>query len=224
MNITELRKLYTFGNYKLSKRIIIFSISNHKKCASKLLGLCPESDICYGRQGIYNFSTSIKKQERSEKYWDNNTPNKIVMDILKLNRARRKDNKLNYFRFNEISDFRDKEDVIKLDIIARQLLNYDIKTYAYTHRSDLIKWFKNVYFTIRSSGFKFRGLQTRIYRVNKGVKQVKLNDIQLKKNEVICQGFKPDVICGENCYHCMNNKKDIVLIEHGGNKRFKIID
>ena len=224
MELSELKKIYTFGNHKLSKRIIIFSISNYKKCASKALGLCPDWKICYGRQGIYNFKNAVEKQERCEKYWDNNTANKIAIDISRSNRARRRNNKLDYFRFNEVSDFRNNEDVFKLNIIARQLLSYDIKTYTYTHRSDLIKWFKNVCFTVRGSGFRINGRQTRIYKVDKGVKQVKLSDIELSKNEVICQGYKKDVICGENCHHCMNNKKDIVFVEHGGNKRFKIID
>lgn len=219
-----LKTIFTFGNHKLSRRIIIFSINNYKKCASRCKSLCSDSDICYGKQGIYNFSRAIEKQKRSEEYWNRNEASQIVSDILSLNAHRAQNNKLKFFRFNEISDFRNKYDIEELDKIAYELKKSNIVTYTYTHRCDLMSYFKDNEFIIHGSSFSINNRYTRIHRVSNGTKQISIKDIKLNKNEVICKGFKKDVICGENCTHCMTNKKNIVFIEHGNNKKFKITE
>jgi len=95
--------------------------------------------------------------------------------ILKASRSRA--HRIDYLRINEAGDFRSQSDVEKAAKLANYILEYGIKTYCYTARSDLNFSVVNPEaLTINGSGFM-------VHNMYKVIPAEKLN-----KNGVVCPG------------------------------------
>lgn len=212
MNLySEKFRLISIGNKKIHTNTMIFNCSSYKNCISKKLGLCSISHICYARKAEYLYSYSKAYRDRQEKYLLNTSINQIEDDFKDtLERGKRKE-KIKYLRLNEAGDFQNIKILIKLEELANYLkYEYNIITYTYTHRKDLLKYLnKSKNINIIGSGFEVNG---NIARVFDSIKDV-------PKDYHICQGgaSKDAAKCNKDCFYCSSDKiknKKLALIKH----------
>lgn len=166
--LNELNKdkaVFKTGNLKIGYNTLIFNLGPAKKCISAKLGLCQLKNhkTCYAYRDECRYPTVLKYRNRQLKYWDKSSVHQFILDvgtIIKKSRV-----KIKYLRFNESGDIRHLNDLHKINFIAKWLKReYDITTYLYTARKDLInqlKQVKNV--IINGSGFMVHNNFTAVY-------------------------------------------------------------
>lgn len=180
MATSKIDSLLSFGNTKLPKTTMIFNITSATNCPSKVLGLCKVCDVCYAVKSEKLWKTVLPYRTRQSMYWGLYSAEKIYMDIKAV--LKRKRLKITAFRINEAGDFRDQEDVSKLDYISQRLKKeFGIVTYCYTARSDLD--FSGVSFIVKGSGHKQKNGQT----------------IVIRKGEKVPKRY---IVCPANCKVC----------------------
>lgn len=140
------------GNKKLGNNTLIFNMNSAHFCPSKRLGLCEIPDgLCYAFKDEKRYKDTLAYRMRQADYWNNTTAENIWVDLLELFTAYPKLRKtIKYFRFNESGDFRNQDDIKKLDFISIRLNTmFNIVTYGYSARKDLN--FDKVSFRVKGS-------------------------------------------------------------------------
>ena len=139
------------GNHKVGKDTLIFNMTSASECPADKLGLCKISSKCYAKKAEIQYRSVLPYRRRQAKLWNNLTFVQIAQAIGEK-ALRSKKVKVKYFRFSEAGDFRSHSDVYKMQGVAKYLYdNYDILTYGYTARTDLILPSKLNYFVINLS-------------------------------------------------------------------------
>ena len=192
----------SFGNHKLGDNILIINMGTATDCPSAKLGLCNAINNgikCYALKAEIQYPNTVPNYRYKQfEYWRNNTATKITNDIIEKIKSRN-GSPVKYLRFNEAGDAWDINDFKKLNIIAKKLKNFNIITYGYTARSDLIlevQKFKEIHFLVKGSGFT----KEQAEGIN-GMTTIISKDQEVPEGFILCPGS-----C-KSCSFCMQNKK-----------------
>ena len=129
-------QVFSYGNSKLPKSTLIVNLSSAENCPSRKRGLCEIEDKCYARKCERIYPNYKKKNLIVEK-WLNSASDKDIEDLVDAY-VDEAPEKIKLLRLNEAGDFRDQKQVRQMNRIARHLKKTrGIRTYTYTHRSDL---------------------------------------------------------------------------------------
>lgn len=144
--------LISVGNTKLGLDTIILNMSSALDCPSRTLGLCKIPHKCYAAKAETLYPNARPYRDRQRDYWINNTPEKILGDLMTMLSKAKRAKEIKYFRFNEAGDFHSQNCVDKLSVIATHLKRHlGINSYGYTARSDL-GFPSTIPFVLRGSG------------------------------------------------------------------------
>lgn len=133
------KPVFKTGNLKIGYNTIIFNLTPASKCISKKLGLCQlqNTNNCYAYKVEKQYKSVLNYRNRQLKYWLNVSVHQFIKDIGNI--VNNSKIKIKYLRFNESGDINNKNDILKIDFIAKWLKSeYGIITYLYTARSDLL--------------------------------------------------------------------------------------
>ena len=129
-------QVFSYGNSKLPKSTLIVNLSSAENCPSRKRGLCEIENKCYARKCERIYPNYKKKNLIVEK-WLNSASDKDIEDLVDAY-VDEAPEKIKLLRLNEAGDFRDQKQVRQMNRIARHLKKTrGIRTYTYTHRSDL---------------------------------------------------------------------------------------
>jgi hypothetical protein len=183
-NYYELNSLVSSGNAKLPSTTCTFNMSPAKLCPSLKLGLCKAynhkgTHICYAKKAETKMTPEVLPYRMKQmKFWKNVTAEEFASQFLAINSLKRIP--WTKLRFNESGDFHSQECLDKAEKIATYLNRFGIKTYCYTHRSDLnFKHVKNL--IVSSSNFQSKEISNTFVMV----KNVK---IEKPKGWSVCKG------------------------------------
>ena len=156
-----LNKLLASGNLKLPKTTAIFNMGPARVCPALALNLCraftPTGKHCCYAMKAETTRTPLVFPYRMEqqKFWKKVTAEDFVSQFILINAL--KELPWTKLRLNEAGDFHGQSCVDKADKIAMLLARFKVKTYCYTHRSDL-DFTKVRYLVISGSNFQKEGI------------------------------------------------------------------
>ena len=200
----ELNSLLSSGNRKLPRKTATFNMTPAKLCPSLKLGLCKAyspngKHVCYARKAETTRTAEVfPYRVRQMKFWKTVTAEDFVEQFLSVNAL--KESQWTKLRFNESGDFDTQECVDKAEKIATLLARFGVKTYCYTHRSDL-DYSKVKNLVVTGSNFKKYGVTSTFCMVE---------DIKVDKPK----GWS---VCGGNCKvcdRCSRKGQNIVVKRH----------
>jgi len=200
----ELNSLLSSGNMKLPSTTATFNMTPAKLCPSLALGLCkaysPKGNhVCYAKKAETSRTAEVYPYRvRQMKYWETVTAEEFVGQFLSINAL--KEVPWTKLRFNEAGDFRSQECLNKAEKIATYLLRFGVRTYCYTHRSDL-DYTKIKSLVVTGSNFKKEGIKSTF---------VMVEDVKKERPK----GWS---VCGGNCKVCEKcsiNGNNIVIKRH----------
>jgi hypothetical protein len=200
----------SIGNTKLNFDTMIINMGTAQECPSKALGICNAINSgvkCYALKAEQLYSNNVPTYRQNQfKYWRFTTATTIANDI--INKISLRQGKpIKYIRFNEAGDAWDIEDFKKLNIIAKKLKNFNITTYGYTARKDLmpeLRKFKELHFLVKGSGFT----ENEAQGIN-GITAIINKKEELPEGYFLCPGS-----C-KTCDVCMKpTKQNIAFIKH----------
>ena len=133
--------IFKAGNLKLPSSTIIFNLQPAHMCISRTIGLCQlnNPNKCYAYRDEKRYKNIRAYRERQFKYWNTEPLNVIIHDLIDLIKA----HNIKAIRFNESGDIRHIRDLERINIIAMALLDYNVRVYMYTARSDLKRLIDN---------------------------------------------------------------------------------
>jgi hypothetical protein len=184
---------FSIGNTKLGKDTAILNITSATSCPSRSLGLCKLAHKCYAMKAERQYPACRPFRDRQSQDWDTQTPEEITEPIIKLK------HKLKFVRISEAGDFKDQQDVEKLNRIALILNDHGIRVYGYTARKDLN--FDNLHPNLVLNGTYFK-----IHNEFIPVPQIDNSMMQDPEAE-ICDGQCP------TCDHCKERKGKKIYIK-----------
>jgi hypothetical protein len=201
--------LLKFSNHKIGSNTLIFNMGTALDCPSIKLGLCNITNNntakCYARKAEILYGQKIIDYRNNQAiYWQSHSADEIFQYFagpIASRKARGKET--NYFRYNESGDFHNQSDIEKLSIIGDRLKeNFNITTYGYTARSDLV--FANKGFLVKGSGWNSEEIDGTCIVIDK--------DDSVPEGFIECPGKKQS--CA-NCNLCKCNLKlNIVFRKH----------
>lgn len=145
-----MKSLFSFGNRKVGKDTAIFNMNPAFECPSEKMGLCELASKCYAKKAERLYPTVRQHREAQKLYWNKVTAKEFCNELLltiELNCLNVK-----YLRFSESGDFRNQNDVNKVNDIAEQLKG-KLKVYTYTANKDLDYSNLSDNLTVNGSGF-----------------------------------------------------------------------
>jgi hypothetical protein len=200
----KLHSLLSSGNTKLPRTTATFNITPAKLCPSLALGLCkaysPDGKhVCYAMKSETGRTPEVYPYRlRQMKYWETVTAEDFVGQFLSINVL--KEVPWTKLRFNEAGDFRGQACLDKAEKIATYLSRFGIRTYCYTHRSDLnFSNIKNL--VVTGSNFKKDGVTSTFVMVE----------------DVVKDRHKGWSVCGGSCKvcdRCSRKGQNIVVKRH----------
>lgn len=143
-----------FGNKKIPKTTAIYNIGTWFLCEGRLKGFCELHEVCYAKCREIMGST-IKSRLNNYYFWKTNDAKTIAMFIVYSVKAESmKGDKINLLRFNEVGEFENQEDLVKMRDISNIVYEQTgVKSYTYTHNRDLDFNIDRPHLTINGSGF-----------------------------------------------------------------------
>lgn len=200
----ELNSLLSSGNIKLPRTTATFNMTPAKLCPSLILGLCKAyspkgKHVCYAKKAETSRTKDVYPYRvKQMEFWDMVTAEEFVGQFLSINAL--KEVPWTKLRFNEAGDFRSQGCLDKAEKIATYLIRFGVKTYCYTHRSDL--FFGNVKnLVVTGSNFKKEGVTSTFVMVEDVVKD-------RPKGWSVCGGS-----C-KVCDRCSRKGQNIVVKRH----------
>ena len=148
----------SFGNKKVPKTTAIANTTSWFLCPGRLHSFCELKEVCYDKCREVMGSV-CKSRLNHDLWWRTNDAETIaqfyVYSILTENMKRDDDEKINLFRFQEVGDFRNTEDLTKMIDVSNIIFDkLGINSYTYTHNRELpYNLFKRPHLTINGSGF-----------------------------------------------------------------------
>ena len=143
-----------FGNKKLPKTTAIYNIGTWFLCEGRLKGFCELHEVCYTKCREIMGNT-IRSRLNNYYFWKTNDARTIASFIVYSIKAESmKRDKINLLRFNEVGEFENQEDLIKMRDISNIVYEQTgVKSYTYTHNRDLDFNIDRPHLTINGSGF-----------------------------------------------------------------------
>lgn len=146
-----------FGNKKVPKTTSISNTTSWFLCPGRLLGFCELHEDCYDKCREVMGSV-CQSRLNHDLWWRTNDAKTIaqfhIYAIHAENMKRSKDEQINLHRFQEVGDFRNQDDLIKMRDVSNFI--YDelgINSYTYSHNRDLDYDINRPHLTINGSGF-----------------------------------------------------------------------
>lgn len=166
--------LFKIGNKKLP--FAVFNIGSATDCASAELGECKIVEIVGSMWGCYAFGAEALRKyplwyRRRQEVMFTRLSAERLAELMKDEM----EGKTNVLRFNEAGEFRDPEDVAKMNQIAMYLGYYSIKTYTYSARGfewskidrthctiiGSSQWLDGMYIGVKNAPEKYKELRSR---------------------------------------------------------------
>ena len=143
-----------FGNKKLPKTTAIYNIGTWFLCEGRLKNFCELHEVCYTKCREIMGNT-IKSRLNNYYFWKTNDARTIASFIVYSIKAESmKGDKINLLRFNEVGEFENQEDLVKMRDISNIVYEQTgVKSYTYTHNRDLDFNIDRPHLTINGSGF-----------------------------------------------------------------------
>lgn len=147
----------SWGNNKVAKSVVIFNMNSATDCPNAATseeepsetGACqvPWSD-CYAHVTESQYPNPLDYRRRQEYLWDRLSAEQWAGAFKCI--LSRKRNDVTAIRFSEAGDFRNNDDVKKVDKIAQMLATegIDVYTYSASHKLD---WSNAEHFTVNQS-------------------------------------------------------------------------
>jgi len=160
-DFVPLNSLIRSGNLKIPTTTAIFNMTPATMCPALARGLCTIYNVegkhrCYAMKAEGPRTPNVLPfRVRQLKFWKKVTAEEFAYQFILINSLKEK--AWTKLRFNEAGDFMTQKCVDKADKIAMYLARYGIKTYCYTHRSDL-DYSEVKHLIISGSGFKKEGV------------------------------------------------------------------
>lgn len=126
----------TYGNTKLANHLAIFNMNSAHDCDNRETERCQVGDgECYAVQTEKYYTNSLDYRRRQEVLWDHLDP--VTFAKAFREHAKRKRIKPTAIRFSQSGDFRNQQDILKVDEIARRLDDLvDVYTYSASSHLD----------------------------------------------------------------------------------------
>lgn len=143
-----------FGNKKVPKTTAIYNIGTWFLCEGRLKGFCELHEVCYAKCREIMGNT-IKSRLNNYYFWKTNDARTIASFIVYSIKAESmKGDKINLLRFNEVGEFENQEDLVKMRDISNIVYEQTgVKSYTYTHNRELDFNIDRPHLTINGSGF-----------------------------------------------------------------------
>lgn len=143
-----------FGNKKLPKTTAIYNIGTWFLCEGRLKGFCELHEVCYAKCREIMGNT-IKSRLNNYYFWKTNDARTIASFIIYSIKAESmKGDEINLLRFNEVGEFENQEDLVKIRDISNIVYERTkVKSYIYTHNRELDFNIDRPHLTINGSGF-----------------------------------------------------------------------
>lgn len=127
---------FAYGNTKIPRSTLIVNLTSAQHCPSKAKGLCQVADFCYAKRCERIYKDYLNKNLVMER-WLATASTKDIITLMEayIDNA---PEQIRYIRLDEAGDFRDQNQVIQWNKIARYFWDTrQIGTYTYTARIDL---------------------------------------------------------------------------------------
>ena len=147
-----------FGNKKVPDTTAIANTTSWFLCPGRLHDFCELKEVCYDKCREVMGSV-CKSRLNHDLWWRINDANTIaqfyIYSIKAENIKREEGNKVNLFRFQEVGDFRNINDLIKMVDVSNIIYEaLEINSYTYTHNKNLpYNEIDRPHLTINGSGF-----------------------------------------------------------------------
>lgn len=120
-----------FGNRKMQHRIAIFNVGSATECPNLNTEHCQVPDgACYAKRDEHLFPHTLFFRRRQGYLWDCLDADTFADAFIEL--VERKQKPVDYLRFNESGDIRHREDVIRINNVARRVAEVGVTTFTYT--------------------------------------------------------------------------------------------
>lgn len=146
----------TFGNKKVPKTTAIMNTTSWFLCPGRLQGFCELHEVCYDK--CREVMGSVNKSRLNHDLWwrsnDADTISQFCIYSIKAESLKHPETPINLVRFQEVGDFRNQEDLIKMRDVSNNI--YDalgINSYTYSHNRNLDYSIDRPHLTINGSGF-----------------------------------------------------------------------
>lgn len=185
------------GNAKVGPDTLIFNMTSATDCPSAKLGLCQLQDCakCYALKAERLYTGCLPYRRRQAAYWADTHWNVIAKDFIGVLKRFPSLSRVKYIRFSECGDFRNQNDVYKLNTLA-YTVNMHIRKpliwYGYTARRDL-DFSSSRHLLVKGSGHDNGNNGKVIVR--------KLTPAQKKRKTLTLDGVK-HLVCPGKCYGC----------------------
>jgi hypothetical protein len=162
-----LRDYISFGNSKISKKVAIFNMNSATDCPNIGTDHCQvPKNKCYAFQAENRYGNPLDYRRRQEYLWDNMDANLWAKAFQHV--VNRMLNDVEAIRFSEAGDFRNNEDIKKVNKISKHLDGIvDVYTYS---ASDYLDWSLATEFTVNQSNDKREYGDRRYFAVKDGEK------------------------------------------------------
>lgn len=196
------------NNRKLRSNVAIMNMNSATDCKNRNTEHCQVPDgECYAykteQRNENEMGGPLSSRRRQQVLWDL-LDAETFFEAYKLHYERKK-NEVDYFRWSQSGDFRDRADVIKVEYVSRRLKEEcDIQAYTYS-ASDDIDWSERESFVLNDSNGKVPG-DRRFAAV--------LEPEDVPEDGMLCPYDRTggDTGCGE-CTACMSEHAPDVYIE-----------
>ncbi len=171
-NFCPLAQHIATGNIKLPRTTAIFNMGPATHCPSLAKGLCKAfspkgKHICYAMKAERLYPNNLPYRLAQMKFWKDVTAEDFASQFLLINALKYR--QWTRLRLNEAGDFFSQKCLDKANRIAMILARFGIKTYCYTHRSDL-DYSKVKHLIVSSSNFEDKNIPNA-FRMVENVKR-----------------------------------------------------
>lgn len=215
----------TFGNNKIADTVAIFNITSATDCPNAKTkengesetGLCqvPWKE-CYAHKSEDRYDAPLEYRRRQTYLWDRLTAEEFADAFVEII-----DNKIVYgnaenysdfdLRFNQAGDARTREDIEKMERVARILNDFGIDTYTYS-ASYKLDWSETKHLTVNQS-YDGAVYGDRLYSAIDENDDLPENSVWCPHDKQKAEGVDPDeaIKCGD-CRLCINAEGPNVYI------------
>ena len=145
-----------FGNKKVPKTTAIANTTSWFLCPGRLKGFCELHEVCYDK--CREVMGSVNKSRLNHDLWwrqnDADTIAQFYIYSIKAESLKHPEAPINLVRFQEVGDFRNQEDLVKMRDVSNNIYNaLGINSYTYSHNRYLDYSIDRPHLTINGSGF-----------------------------------------------------------------------
>lgn len=203
------------GNTKIGNDTLILNITSATDCPSRAMGLCQIPEKCYAIRPEKFRPGCLPYRRRQAYFFDSHTPQKIASAIISILKIGKNSDRIRYIRFSESGDFKNQDDIDKLDKVAQLVGKVhcprgknSLIWYGYSARSDLD--FSRVKKLLVKGSNHDQG--------NNGIVIVRsLTKAEKSKKSIVIDG-KRHLVCPGQCYGCKicktKGKAPLVIAQH----------